>query len=50
LLGAAYRKKHPYVKPYEKDKRIIDSIKERTLDIFTEQDFSKIEDHPNPKN
>ena len=38
LLGAAYRIKHPQVKPYEKNKRILDSIMNRTLDMFTDQD------------
>lgn len=38
LLGAAYRVKHPEVKPYERNKRIIDNLVDRTLYIFTEQD------------
>lgn len=40
LLGAAYRVKHPQVKPYEKNKRILDNLMNRTLDIFTDQDYA----------
>lgn len=38
MLGAVYRAKHP-LKPYRKDKRIIDVIYEKTLEIFTQEEL-----------
>lgn len=38
LLGAAYREKHPQVKSYEKNKRIIETLKDTTLKLFSDQD------------
>jgi cell division protein FtsA len=39
LLGSEYREKHP-LKPYRKDKRIIDVLRDKTLEIFTPEEFN----------